>query len=83
MNHFSLPPSLPPSLSLSLSHSPSLSLVDLLPVLGVSQKLLVDTMNEDGLISEEGDSVAILQGQLPQITGSWGPQLAVAEEEPH
>ena len=39
-------------------------------------------MDGDALISEQGEGVAILEGQLPYVTGTWSTQLAVAEQEP-
>ncbi len=69
----------------TVSHlaTPSLSDIHSLPVLGLSEELLVNSMYEDRLIPVQSHCIAILQSQLPQITGSRGTQLAVAEQEPN
>ena len=38
-------------------------------------------MDGKALISVQGQGIAILQGQLPDVTGPWCVQLGVAQEE--
>ena len=62
----------------------SYNCVCLLFVLGLVQELLEDGMNWYGFITTQGEGEAIVEHQLPHITGPReGRELGVAEEKPN